>query len=539
MPPPHAPNVVLIVADDLGYADLGIMGGEIRTPRLDALARAGVLFTDFHVTPVCFATRASLLSGVDHHVAGFAAPAAFGADRRQRGHPAYAGQLAPGLRLLPEDLRESGYHTLFTGKWDLGHAAQDSPRARGFARSWALLDGGASHFADGAGLVVFQRGAHYVEDDRPVDAPAGFYSTTFYTDQMLRYLRELPPDGRPFLAYVAYTAPHWPLQVPDAWLDRYRGAYDAGYERVHAARLARMQQSGLVPVAAEVQSLPPHVSPWSSLTPEERVASSRRMEIYAAMVELLDAEIGRLIEGARAAGTGRDTLIVFLSDNGPEGNDIGRLVLNRWWLPLAFNLDEAHVGRKGSYAWTGPGWGQASATPLRLYKAYPTEGGQRVPAIAWYSREPGGGRRDGAFLTVTDLNATLRDFAGLAALKSTSVGKSFSARLRDPSEPAPNADRAVPVELFGRRAVRFNQWKALQLAPPLGTGRWELYDLDVDVGESSDLAALRPDALTPLVAAYERYAAEVGVVAPSGGERGYADPRFEGQPASSSSHASR
>jgi arylsulfatase len=526
MPAATAPNVLLLVADDLGYADLGVMGSEIRTPQLDALARAGVLLTDFHATPVCFATRASLLSGVDHHVAGFAAPGFFAVERNQRGHAAYAGRLAPGIRLLSQDLRDRGYHTYFTGKWDLGRAPEDAPQARGFERSWALLDGGASHFADGAGLVVFQRGAHYVEDGRPVEPPPDFYSSTFYTDQMLRYLRARPADDRPYFAYVAYTAPHWPLQVPDAWLDRYRGAYDAGYEQLHASRLDRMRRAGLVPATVPVQPRPPQVPAWSGLDGAARAALARRMEIYAAMVELLDTEIGRLLEGARAAGGRRDTIIVFLSDNGPEGNDIRRLPLNQWWLPLAFDSSVAQLGREGSYSWLGPGWAMASATPLRLYKAYPTEGGYRVPAIvAWQGRIEAG-RREQAVLNVTDLNATLREITGLPPLAAATAGRSFGALLEDANAAAPNAGRSMPLELFGRRAVRRDQWKAVRFAPPLGAGRWQLYDMSSDPGEQQDLATGLPGILAPLVAAADRHAGEVGVVRPASGERGYADPDF-------------
>lgn len=534
---PGAPNILLILVDDLGFADLGVTGGEIRTPNIDRLASVGVLLTDFHVTPACFATRAALMTGLDHHLAGLGG-LGFGRARNQKGHASYAGQLSPRVATVAELLRDRGYHTYMAGKWDLGADAEARPDTRGFERSWALMEGGASHFSDGSGLVVFQRGAHYRGDGRPTDPPPGFYSSTFYTNQLIRYLNEQPDDGRPFFAYAAYTAPHWPLQVPDAWLDRYAGVYDDGYEALARQRLRRMQALGLVSPSVGPQPLPPQTAPWAALDPEQRRDASRRMEIYAAMIELLDQEIGRLLARVNGSHDGRETLVVFLSDNGPEGNSIDRLPLNQYWIPLAFDNSPANLGREGSYLWYDAGWAQASSTPFRLYKAYPTEGGYRAPAIiAWPGRIPGG-RRDAAVLTVTDLTATLLDVAGatragpLAELPGRSAlqGRSVLRRLTDGTQPEPNAGRALALELFGRRAVRRDQWKALNFARPFGTGAWELYDLQADPGESHDVAAAQPRQLAELIEAWNRYAREVDVVLPEGGEQAYGVPELPNRP---------
>lgn len=536
-PPPGTPNILLILVDDLGYADLGVTGSEIRTPNIDELARRGVLLTDFHVTPVCFATRAALLTGVDHHTAGLGAPT-MGRARNQRGHDSYAGQLSPRVATIAERLRQRGYHTYMTGKWDLGTEPETRPHRRGFERSWTLLDGGASHFSDGSGLVIFQRGAHYQADGQPVEPPPGFYSSTFYTDQMIRYLGEQPADGRPFFAYAAYTAPHWPLQVPDAWLNRYAGAYDAGYEALREQRLERMKALGLVPADTTTGALPPHVPAWATLRTEQQRAESRRMEIYAAMVELLDQEIGRLIAWLDTSRFARDTLVVFLSDNGPEGNSIDRLPLNRFWIPLAFDNSPENLGRENSYTWYGAGWAGASATPFRLYKAYPSEGGYRLPAILSWPATISGGRRDDAVLTVTDLTATLLDAAGVLQRVQAADGKtveplagrSFWPRMLDPVQPGPNAGRALSLEQFGRRAVRRDQWKVLNLARPFGTGSWELFDLARDPAERTDQSRTQPELLAELVDAWNGYAHEVDVVLPDGGEFAYADPELPANP---------
>jgi len=532
MAPPESPNILLILVDDLGYADLGVTGSEIRTPNIDALAREGVLFTDFHVTPVCFATRASLMTGVDHHTAGMGALAMARAGN-QKDHPAYAGQLSPRVATLAELLRDRGYHTYMAGKWDLGAAPESRPERRGFERSWALMEGGGSHFSDASGLVLFQRGAHYREDGRPATLPPDFYSSTFYTDQMIRYLDEQPDDGRPYFAYAAYTAPHWPLQVPDEWLDRYAGMYDAGYEELARQRVARMKTLGLVSSDVMSQPLAPQLQPWATLEPAERREESRRMEIYAAMIELLDQEVGRLLARARRATPGRDTLVVFLSDNGPEGNSIDRLPLNRFWIPLAFDNSPENLGRAGSYAWYGAGWAQASASPFRLYKAYPGEGGYRVPAIIAWPEQVAGERREPAVLTVTDLTATLLDVAGAArpgrpgpyAAMAPLQGRSFRALLMDSAAAGPNPDRALALELFGRKAVRRDRWKALSIAPPFGKGAWELFDLEADPGERRDLVADYPQVLAGLIEAWDDYASNVGVRLPEDGESAYGNPQ--------------
>ena len=354
-PPDTAqPNILLIVLDDLGYSDLGFNGSEIRTPHIDGLAASGVFLSNFYASATCSPTRAALMTGVDPHTAGLGTMAAARADERL-GSPGFEGYLNDRVMPIAQLLRDAGYHTSIAGKWHLGAADGQRPESKGFDRSFALMGGGASHFADASGLVVFERGADYFEDGVAVDElPADFYSSTFYTNRALDYIGAAQRARKPFFSYVAYTAPHWPLQVPDADLDLYAGVYDEGYEVLLHHRVAAMRRRGLVPLDSGVAPAPAHLQPWAGMNAQERAEHSREMEIYAAMIERVDREIGRLLAALERDGELRNTLVILLSDNGPEGNDIGQLPMNRLWIPLAFDNDLDNIGRVKSYTWTGP-----------------------------------------------------------------------------------------------------------------------------------------------------------------------------------------
>lgn len=514
------PNILVIVADDLGYTDLGATGGEIRTPALDALARSGSLFTSFLVSPACSPTRAMLLSGVDTHPAGLGTMAGE-ADENQLGQPGYEGVLSERVVSVATLLRGAGYHTYMAGKWHLGMDEHQGPHRRGFERSFALLPGGASHFSDAAGLFESGPRAPYREDGRDVDLPAGFYSTAAYTDKLIEHIDSGRSDGRPFFAYAAYTAPHWPLQVPDAELDRYRGVYDAGYDVLRARRFESARRLGLVPAAAAVPERTPFARAWDALLPEERQREARAMELYAAMVENLDHHIGRLLQALKDRGRYDDTLILFFSDNGAEGNRIDRMKTNASWLSERFDNRLANLGRPNSYAWLGPGWAQA-ATPFRLWKAFPTEGGVRVPAIARLGTSGRRGVLD-TVVTVKDVAPTLLELAGARPPAASSddrplralEGRSLLPLLRGESPAVHGDDFRMGWELFGRRAMRVGGWKIVWLFDPYGAGRWELFDLAADPLESKDLAATHPEKLAELVRAWDAYAAANGVVLPA------------------------
>ena len=313
------PNFLVIVADDLGFSDIGAFGGEIDTPNLDRLAHAGIRFTDFHSAPACSPTRSMLLTGTDHHIAGIGtmlevAPPGF------KGAPGYEGYLNDRVVALPELLRDAGYLTLMAGKWHLGNTIDRTPWARGFERSFALLPGGASHYGNVPGDFLPALSL-YTEDDQFVSVDDDFYSSDFYADTLLRYFRErTDDDDRPFFAYLPFQAPHWPLQAPEETIAKYRGRYDAGPDALREERLAALKRLGLCPPDVAAHPVVADGEPeWSDMSADEQALSARTMEVYAAMVDRMDQNIGRVIDYLTETGELDNTVVIFMSDNGAEG----------------------------------------------------------------------------------------------------------------------------------------------------------------------------------------------------------------------------
>src|ERR1700742_1085401 len=382
------PNFPVIVADDLGFSDIGAFGGEIETPNLDRLAHAGIRFTDFHSAPACSPTRSMLLTGTDHHVAGIGTmaevvPPGF------RGAPGYEGYLNDRVVALPELLRDAGYLTLMSGKWHLGTTIETSPWARGFERSFALLPGGARHYG-GAGGGFSPVQTLYTEDDQFVTVGEDFYSSDYYTDTLLRYFGErAEDDDRPFFAYLPFQAPHWPLHAPSESTAGYRGRYDAGPDALREARLIALKELGLcaddvVPHPVVADGAPE----WADMTDDERAISARTMEIYAGMVDRMDWNIGRVIDYLTETGELDNTVVVFMSDNGAEGEILESLPILGGAIAAEIekNWDNSldNAGAANSFIWYGPRWAQAATAPSRLHKAFTSEGGIRVVGfVTW------------------------------------------------------------------------------------------------------------------------------------------------------------
>ena len=273
------PNILLLVADDLGYSDIRPYGSEIPTPNIDHPAENGVTFSRFYVAPSCSPSRAMLMTGQDNHAAGLGNMAKTVADN-QFGLPGYEGHLREDVPTIAERLSAVSYHTYMTGKWHLDLAQNQSAHARGFERSFSLLLGAASHFQDAVGPDAHRTQALYREDGGLVEVlPEGFFSTDFYTDRMIEYIDHNLEDGKPFFAYVAYTAPHWPLQLPANYLERHHGRYDQGYDRVRAKRFARIQRLGLAPAEMALPVRSADIAPWDSLDASARQSHARDMEL--------------------------------------------------------------------------------------------------------------------------------------------------------------------------------------------------------------------------------------------------------------------
>ena len=513
------PNIVLIVADDVGYADIGAYGSEIRTPNLDALALEGMRLTNYHAAPTCGPSRSMMLTGVDHHLAGSGINRA-GLFRlpELRGRPGYEGYLNDSVVTFATLLNDAGYHTYATGKWDPGTRPGQLPIDHGFEKSFVLAAGGGSHFDDMAGTTRPVAVVPYYENENKVEKlPEDFYSSEFYTDRIIDYINS-NDDGQPFMAYLSYTAAHWPLQVPDDWLDRYADDYEEGWHAVRKSRFNRQKDIGVIPAHAQLSNEHPAVEAWEDLLPAQRQVELRRMRIYAAMIENMDHHIGRLLDNLRERDTNRETIIIFVSDNGAEGNAVDRIMDNSYWIPSTFDNRLDNLGRQGSYVWLGLGWAQASVSPFHLHKSYTTAGGLRTPAIV-YSTDgrTGTGLKD-AIITVRDIAPTILELAGVEQPDGSFKGKpvhrmsgtSFLDYLGGRSD-AVHDNEPLGWELYGSRALIKGEWKAVRIFPPAGTGDWQLFNIKTDPTETANLAADFPDVIAELTADWDAYADANGV----------------------------
>jgi len=500
------PNIVVILADDLGFSDLSAFGSEIATPNIDSLAQDGRVLTNFHSTPLCATTRANLLTGADHHLVGLGRMSDIN-QPWQRGQPGYEGYFTDKARTFAQLLRDAGYHTYMAGKWHLG---EDGPTAWGFEHAFSLR-GDMSHANNFTSPAGRGNAADPVweEDGRTVAVPEGVFSTDLYVDKLIAYIGQGRRDGSPFLAYFTPQAVHFPLQAPDAYLARYRGVYDDGYEAIRAGRLARQKALGIIPAGFEpAPAIGPEVlnlslpgvlvtRPWNQLTAQERQREARSAEVFAAMLSNLDDNVGRLIAHLRRIGEYDNTVIVFLSDNGADG--VG------YPIPVQGFVDNSldNYGRQGSFLYRGAKWGEVGSTPFRLFKSFATEGGTTVPTLI---RAPGlttdGGRLD-AIGSVLDIAPTLLELAGVAppgdSYRGRPVapleGRSLVASLRDPSRAAHGDDDVFVDEVYNHRSVRQGDWKLVRVdAGPGGNGAllnhdWQLFNIRADRAESDPLAS--------------------------------------------------
>ena len=341
--------------------------------------------------------------------------------------------------------------------------------------------------------------------------PEDFYSTQFYVDKLIDYIGQREQEGpKPFFAYLSFTAPHWPLQVPEEWRDRFQGMYDGGWELIRNQRIESAKELGLIPEAAEIPSFPSAIGLWSNLSLEERAREARRMELYAAMISYLDSEVGRLIDYLKATDQYDDTLIVFLSDNGPEGNDIENgLADNREWLPSNFDQSFENMGKANSYVALSRGWAHVSAGPLSQYKSFLGEGGVRVPAIISYPKSIRPNSRMSSLTSIMDIAPTLMTFANVPMIQDYSMhGRSAADALSEPNLAERGRDN-LAMETYGNKAIWENDWKLLW---SWETKKWELFNLQQDPGETNDLSMLYPARVESMVQLFLEFAEENEVV---------------------------
>lgn len=513
---PTPPNVLLVVVDDMGFSDIEPFGGEIETPNLSRLASRGLVLTNFHAAPTCSPARAMLMSGMDNHVAGLGNMAETVADN-QMGLPGYEGHLRRQVPTIAERLSQNGYRTIMAGKWHLGMKRELSPKARGFDHALSFSFGGGSHFGDLIGPDLHRPRMLYRKNGvlNP-KIPKDFYSTVGFTSELIEGLEETADTGKPFFAYLALTAPHWPLQLPEEHIGDFAGRYDQGYDVLRSERLKRQRELGFFDESAAFAPRPPGVPAWDDLDEEGKQRSARVMEIYAGMIGLMDLELGRLLRYLETEDLAKDTTVIFISDNGPDSWDTSHAPKAVRDHAAKFDNSLKNMGKPGSFTLFDRGWAWVSATPFRGYKGSTFEGGIRVPAILSSADIAGPGRVSTQLVTIADLAPTIMDLAGIPIDENGFTGTSIAPLLHDASALVRSDEDHMGVEIWGRRSITRGKWKAVRLPPPLGQDQWMLFDLDNDPGEQTDLATDRPDVLTMLESAWEQYAEVNNVVLPEG-----------------------
>ncbi|MDW3214583.1 MAG: arylsulfatase [Ilumatobacteraceae bacterium] len=531
-PGPEAPNVVLVLLDDTGFAQFGCYGSDIDTPNVDALAAGGVQFTNFHVTPLCSPTRASLLTGRSQHAVGMRAVSNF-----RTGFPNQLGHISHHAATVAEVVRDVGYATFCVGKWHLAPMEQCSaagpfdqwPLGRGFDRFYGFLEGETDQFHP-----------DLICDNHPITPPGGpddgYHVSEDLVDQLLRMVSDskgVRPD-RPFFAYVPFGATHAPHQAPQAYLDKYRGAFDDGWDVVRQRWFERQLELGVIPEGTRLAPRNPGVDAWDDLPENQRRLACRLQEAFAAFLDHTDDQIGRLVDGLRAMGQLDNTILVVLADNGAsqEGGPFGVMHEMKFFNGI-FDLPDDVIDRiddiggphsHTNYPW---GWAQCGNSPFKWYKQNTHEGGVHVPMIV---HAPGaidaastGSKRD-QFVNVADIAPTIYELVGITppdtyrGVEQLPVtGHSFASVLADADAPATNTLQYF--EMAGSRAVvgRFADgwWKAVckhTAGADYDTEPWELYRLDHDWSECDDLAAAEPDRLQELIALWWQEAERHGVL---------------------------
>ena len=497
---PGKPNIIVILSDDMGYSDIGCYGGEVHTPNLDRLAENGLRFTQFYNSARCCPTRASLITGLHPHQTGIGHMT--NPPNRPGGHDyrieGYRGFLNQNCVTIAEALKPAGYRTLMTGKWHLGYFGKEKwPLQRGFDKYYGIIPGASNFFKP-----VHPRGITLGNDTLTITDP-DFYITDAFTDYAIRFMDESLAEGEePFFLYLAYTAPHWPLNAPAEDIEKYRGRYMEGWTKLREERYERMKEMGIIDPAWELT--PQDSRDWDSLSGEKKVEMDLRRAIYSAMIDRMDQNIGRVIDFLEKNGELDNTVIMFLNDNGAcaEFDELG-------------SGPAEQLGTREGYVLSyGRAWANASNTPYREYKHWVHEGGIGTPFIVHW---PGGipaadkGSLEKNYAYLPDIMATCIDLAGAEYPETYNgheihplVGKSMVPLFRGQEEPI----HVDPIfwEHEGNKAVRIGKYKLVQLWEAGRTDNWELYDLEADRTEMHDLAGDMPGKLAELVDLWKGWA---------------------------------
>lgn len=514
------PNIVLILADDLGFSDLASYGSEIHTPSISTLAEQGLSFTNYHTGANCAPSRAMLLTGVDSHRSGVPnIPEMIPPEQSQYSH--YSGTLGQNVVTVATLLQDAGYHTYMAGKWHLGQAADQLPSVRGFERTVALADSGADNWQQKPYIPIYKK-ANWYADGQEYQLPDDFYSSRFLIDKTIEFIDSNQGDGQPFFAYVPFQAVHIPVQAPQEYIDRYMGVYDQGWTALRTERLARAIKLGIVPAQTEMVTMASTPN-WDSLEADQQAYEAKRMAVYAAMVEAMDHHIGRLVAHLKAIGQFDNTIFIVTSDNGAEamGQQVQKSWINGLRMSLQdYSIDYETLGLKGSFNAIGPGFSSAAASPLAYYKFYLGEGGMRVPMIIAGPGIAANQQLTNAFAFVTDITPTILALTGVkpaparygGRLVEPLIGRSLMPLLQGTAETVYQAHESIGHELMGHGALFMGDYKIVFNRGTQGDNQWRLFDIVADPGETKDLSTKNPAQLQLMLARYQQYIEENNVL---------------------------
>lgn len=530
---PKPPNVLVILADDLAYTDLKVFGGgDISMPNLDNLAKEGTIFTNFHSMPVCSATRSILMTGVDTHLNGFGIQGDRYANN-QIGKPGYEGYLNDNTVSVAQLFKDSGYHTYISGKWHLGEDDGQRPYDKGFEQVFTLIGRAGLNFNEEEKRPLQFQG--YYRNNTQTHLPKNFFSSDFYTDTMIGFIKKNYGDGKPMFMYLPFTAVHIPLQAPEEYLQKYEGKYDMGWDVLREKRFENMKKLAIIPEHLELPPRNSDVPAWDELTPEQKRFEAKRMEVYAAMADNMDYNVGRLLDYLKKIDEYDNTLIIFFSDNGAESinvfdmkppiseltdeEKIRRLKTLRWLETFDNSID--NIGKANSAISYGPGWADVGQPPFKLYKGFLTEGGNRVPLIVKPPYVKSEIKSSDAFISILDLMPTFLDYANieyptyyLEHKTHPLLGKSLRPLVEGKSDQAYGDDEYVAFELFDSKTLYKGDWKILQFHPQWDDKKWRLYNLAEDPSELIDLSEQEPELFQEMISLYEKWAKSVGVIPP-------------------------
>jgi len=502
--PEQQPNIILILADDMGYSDLGCFGSEIKTPNLDRLAEQGARMTQFYNASRSCPTRASLLTGLYQHQAGV------GDMVSNLGYPSYQGHLNNQCVTLAEALKYNSYNTYMSGKWHVGARPEVHPLKRGFDRYFGLIDGAGSYFERKA-YRVNQKPPRWMLEDADYNPPdSGFYLTDAITDYAISVLDDEKEKEESFFMYLAYTAPHWPLHALPEDIARYRGKYMNGWDVLRQERYRKMLEIGIIESSAKLSPRDEMSMDWETLPDEEKKMWDLRMAVYAAMIDRLDQNIGKILEKVKEMGEEENTLVIFLSDNG----GCHERIKNRGnYLPTT-----AETGTRDSFdAYEYP-WANASNTPFRMFKHWVHEGGISTPFIVYYPAKIKADQIINQPGHIIDIMPTLLDFAGgtypevlngneIQPMEGISLVPAFNGR---------KLKREAPLfwEHEGNRAMRSGDWKLVSAYDYSARKfrEWELYDLSNDRSELIDLSEQNPELKEKMIGQYNDWCERAGVI---------------------------